>query len=698
MKKKTLFLILALILMNLSNLLSAQQITTGSLINEMIDMHRLIEFPDPSYKTIQFSSYDHRSTVPNGPHWFGNDDGFGGDPVPNFEQVLREPDTSGVGEYLICDVKGPGAIVRLWTAAIAGTIRFYLDEAKEPLYDGPAEKFFFHTYESIAPGKLDKSTEVKGSFLQEMAGYYPIPFAKNCRIRWIGNIKDLHFYHVQVRLYEPNAEVITFSPGDLNKYSNDIKNVSKILLSPNSQWKYQAKNSPFLFAGTIPFREKKELLTLKGAMAIERFTLKLYAQDLDKALRQCVLFMSFDGSPWGQVQAPVGDFFGAAPGINPYDSVPLTVLSDGTMICRYVMPFKDSLKVMIDNRGEQQVTVTGSVLSSDYTWEENKSMYFRALWRVDHGLFGSYQRPQDLPYLLANGKGVCVGAACMLMNPANAPTSWGNWWGEGDEKIFVDNDKNPSTFGTGSEDYYNYAWSSSDIFIHPYCGQPRNDGPGNRGFVTNYRWHIIDDLPFHNRFGFYMELYTHEPTQDISYARIVYHYGMPGMTDDHTVITDRDVEPIKLPENWYPIATKGSNKALFYQAEELVANDAEFTYNKNNLWSGGRLFVWHPKAKKDQLKLNIPISEDGEYFIRFTAAKHPHAGIFSAKINNVPLKFNGDRHEVNLEVPFRTLSRNFSAQPVKLSKGSHELLIENVNDNVQPIGIDFLWIQPKRFY
>ena len=50
----------------------------------------------------------------------------------------------------------------------------------------------------------------------------------------------------------------------------------------------------------------------------------------------------------------------------------------------------------------------------------------------------------------------------------------------------------PRIFGTGSEDYFNYAWSSPDIFLFPYCGQPRNDGPGNRGFVTNNRWHIID--------------------------------------------------------------------------------------------------------------------------------------------------------------------------------------------------------------
>lgn len=696
--KKTLFLILAIILLNLPVLLFAQQITTGTLIGEMIDMHRLTEFPDPSYKTIQYSSYDHRSTVPNGPFWFGNDDGFGGDPVPNFEQVLQEPDTSGIGEYLICDAKGPGAIVRLWTAAIAGKIRFYLDDASEPLYDGPAEKFFFHTYEAISQGKLDKSIEVNGSFRQNMAGYYPIPFAKKCRIIWIGNIKELHFYHVQVRLYESTTDVVSFSLGDLKTYSKDIKKVSNVLLTPNSQWKYSSKASPVSFAGTIPPKEMKEIFTLKGAKAIERFAIKLLAPDLDKALRQSVLYMSFDGSPWGQVQAPVGDFFGAAPGVNPYDSVPFTVLSDGTMICRYVMPFKDSLKVKIENHGNQQVTVTGSVLSSDYTWKENKSMYFRALWRIDHGLYGSYQRPQDLPYLLANGKGVCVGAVCNLMNPCNAPTPWGSWWGEGDEKIFVDDDKNASTFGTGSEDYFNYAWSSSAIFIHPYCGQPRNDGPGNRGHVTNYRWHIIDDLPFHNRLSFYMELYTHEPVKDISYARIVYHYGMSGMIDDHTLITSLDVEPIKLPKNWYPIAVKGSNNALFYQTEELIAGNAKIKFKKDNLWSGGRLCVWHPKKKKDQLILNIPVKEDGEYFIRFTAAKFPGAGTFTARINNVPLKFNGENIEANLEVPFRTLLRNFSAQPVKLTEGSHKLIIENVDDNVNPIGIDFLWVQPKHFY
>ena len=100
-------------------------ITTGSLLRQMIDMVGLASFPEPGYQTVQFSSYDHRSALPGGPDWFANSDGFGNEPVPNFEAVLEKPNDEGIGRYLICDVEGSGAIVRTWTAAIAGTIRVF---------------------------------------------------------------------------------------------------------------------------------------------------------------------------------------------------------------------------------------------------------------------------------------------------------------------------------------------------------------------------------------------------------------------------------------------------------------------------------------------------------------------------------------------------------------------------------------------
>ena len=60
-------------------------ITTGSLIRDMVDMWKLVETPDPFYKTIQFSSYDRASNLPGGKGWFDNADGFGGEKIPNYE-------------------------------------------------------------------------------------------------------------------------------------------------------------------------------------------------------------------------------------------------------------------------------------------------------------------------------------------------------------------------------------------------------------------------------------------------------------------------------------------------------------------------------------------------------------------------------------------------------------------------------------
>jgi len=103
-------IILTLTGLFINHILNAQEthpermITTGSLFEEMIDMKSLAEFPYPFYKMVQYSSYDHRSTMPGGPDWYANSDGFGGEPVANFEEVLKEPDENGVGIYLIADV------------------------------------------------------------------------------------------------------------------------------------------------------------------------------------------------------------------------------------------------------------------------------------------------------------------------------------------------------------------------------------------------------------------------------------------------------------------------------------------------------------------------------------------------------------------------------------------------------------------
>lgn len=676
----------------------AETITTGTLVREMVDMKRLGRFPDPAYRTIQFSSYDHQSTLPGGPHWFANSDGFGNEPVPNFEEVIRLPADDRPGEYLICDVAGPGAIVRTWTAAIGGEIRLYLDADDTPVYAGSAQDFLINPWNRFAGRGVDTQAW-SGTMQQRNAGYFPIPFAKRCRIVWEGNHHQIHFYQVQIRLYEPDANVTTFTAGDLQRYADDINTTSRILGEIDREFKYTSESWQSIDRKPVPPGTAQTLYEHETAAAIEALTLKVEADDLDRALRQTILHIFFDGFPWAQVQSPIGDFFGAGLGVNPYDSLPFTVRPDGSMTCRYVMPFAKNCRIAVENRGGQEVRVSGSVLPMTCAWDDERSMHFRARWRVDHDVVASGgDAAQDMPYLMAGGKGVYVGSTTILLNPNTVPTPGGNWWGEGDEKIFVDDDLTPSTFGTGSEDYYNYAWSSPDIFIHPYCGQPRNDGPANRGFVTNYRWHILDPLPFQKRFAFYMELYHHEKTPGVSYARTGYHYARPGLIDDHVAITNEDVRHLELPANWEPAARGAAHNSTFFQVEDVIQGNPQCTFIEDNLYAGGKCLVWHPGQTGDELRVVLPLDETRNWTIHMVAGLNPRAGTVSVHMDDQRI-MGGERGVIDLHSPHRRLLREFASGKMKIDKGDREIRIRYEGPSKDGSGatvpIDFFWIQRR---
>jgi hypothetical protein len=133
----------------------------------------------------------------------------------------------------------------------------------------------------------------------------------------------------------------------------------------------------------------------------------------------------------------------------------------------------------------------------------------------------------------------------------NKSIDW--WWGEGDEKFFVDGEVFPSTFGTGSEDYVGYAWAAEPpfpTFDSPYACQPFVALDGN-GHTSVSRFHICDDVPFQTRFEGYIEKYKGNMWEGGNlclYAATAYWYQKPGGNDPYgrVPISERvgyDVEP-----------------------------------------------------------------------------------------------------------------------------------------------------------
>ena len=98
----------------------------------------------------------------------------------------------------------------------------------------------------------------------------------------------------------------------------------------------------------------------------------------------------------------------------------------------------------------------------------------------------------DWMLLETQGRGRYMGAMIHVWNPHGA------WWGEGDEKFFVDGEKIPSTFGTGTEDYFGYAWGNPGKFQRPFHCQTMT--MNNRGHQSLLRWHIADNVPFQTSF------------------------------------------------------------------------------------------------------------------------------------------------------------------------------------------------------
>ena len=115
------------------------------------------------------------------------------------------------------------------------------------------------------------------------------------------------------------------------------------------------------------------------------------------------------------------------------------------------MPYQQTCRVELINLGQQPVEATLTDLRSGaWVWDA-RSMHFHAAWRqqspirtVETG--GTI----DWNYVDIRGRGVYAGDTLVIHNSGQ------RWWGEGDEKIYLDGESFPSHFGTGTEDYYGY--------------------------------------------------------------------------------------------------------------------------------------------------------------------------------------------------------------------------------------------------
>jgi hypothetical protein len=510
MQKKWMAFILGLIV--LSSCQGKQEVNMKTLLKEMVDRETITYFPETSYKCMQASSYNRESVSPDQPGWFADSDGIG---------FIRTEENNGQTEWVIMEDEGPGVITKIWAVCfyyglndtIGANIKFYLDGATEPAIN---TNFFalVKGQDFVKAPFADKSTRA-GNL------YFPIPYAKSCKI----TMDKQSFYNIiNYRKYPVGTSVKTFTMDDFKKLKDVRQEVAQQLLNDKS-----AKGDTFTESKRLAKNEQLRIDLPKGANAVSSVEIKIKSDNnLPQALRSTILSGEFDGAT--TVWCPVGDFFNNVGKIQPYKMWERSVDADGTMTCRWMMPYLRSGVISLKNLWDESVEVSVKVTTNTYKWNEN-SMHFYASWRMDEPTptFPLF----DWNFLDAEGHGVVVGDQWTVLNPREG------WWGEGDEKIYVDDDfeRNfPSHFGTGTEDYYGWAGgvvpTPADQFSKPFLGNIIVANPRSMGYNVCTRTRVLDAIPFEQRIRFDVESScgTRQRWHFLQYAQTTFWYGAPGVT------------------------------------------------------------------------------------------------------------------------------------------------------------------------
>ncbi len=590
-------------------------IDVRSLLAEATDLDRLTR--PAAYRSRQFSSYDRRSRSPDDPEgWFANDD-------RGHDLGVDE----ATGMRVLARARGPGAIVRVWSANPHGRVRLELDgevrlEADfDALLSGRVEGF---------PPPLAAKTSRGGNL------YFPFPYARSMRL--LAEAEDL-YYHVQVRDYPEGTRVETYS-------------------SPPAP----PRLAP---AGPPPDARVSEEPTIAGPGVVRRLEIRL-PEDPER-LRRTLLRISVDGKL--SVLAPLGDFFGTAPGITPYGALPLGVTPDGVGWCDFPMPFEREWR--LDTDVEARVFVT----------PDERPLRFVAHWR---GAPRLPTRPmRDVRVFSARGgAGRLVGCALFVRNPVRG------WWGEGDEKIFLDGGAFPAFFGTGTEDFFGYAWSDPTPFQHPFHAQTRCDGPGTRGNTTLLRFFLLDDVAFHREVRFDLELW-HWVDCEVGFATCAYAYVEPDVEVDLPPPAAEDLEIVPLPPiPRVPGAIEGESLEVV-RVERGVCGPQDVSWAEG--FSGEEHLWWREAGPGARLVLRFEAPADGPRPLVVRLTRAPDYGVVRLRLNGRPL---GGPIDLFAERVVPDEERLFADAPLR--RGANELEVEIVgtNEKAHPknymFGIDYL--------
>ena len=594
----------------------------------------------PKFTQRQSASTSPLSKTPGNEAWFANDD---------YGHYIRQEGK----EYVMADLTGPGAVVRMWSANPMGTLRMYFDGESTPRVKVPMRTWV---------EQLQKSSASLGQFAF-WAGpgwnvYVPFTYSKSLKVTFEPGEKDNPsglYYHVGYRTYASGTTVRTFEPSDLASQVNPSE-------SENTM------------SDSVTLLPTEKLTTVKftgpGAIRDIHLNWNYGAKDLHKTLRSIWVTATFDGEK--TISAPLGDLMAAPFGHGERDSMEVHLNFD--------MPFlREATFTFERNTGQDDnaILMQFSGVKGQYI-DTGEFNYFHADFSRDRGR----TRPmRDMHWLSASGSGYLAGVNLLMQSPDRA------WWGEGDEKIYVDGESFPSTFGTGTEDFFNYAWGSPVPYWTPSGSQNYTTTSANSfGYCNVSRLMQMDPIPFTKSLKFDLEMW-HWADCVATWDRTVYWYGAKGAT------AERQPRPswkeLELPDVNDIVRVPGAIEAenLKFSANGGVT---EIQGGFGDMSGEGQIW-WQDAPVGAKLTVEVPHA-DGEYELTINACRARDYGIHQLYWNGEKLGAPIDFYDPSL------LWKQVKLGKVKITGGKAILTAECVGANPKAdprrmFGLDYLLLK-----
>lgn len=405
--------------------------------------------------------------------------------------TATEPD----GLITLARIEGPGYITRFWNTGIAADQWYYfIDDETDARLSGVSSEIYRDG--TKMPFIKPITDLVSGGAIT----YLPIPFEKSIRIA--ASTTSLaatrrRYWHINYVQLPPNSKVSSFpkelSPAEITA----INDAATKWADMDGQLIETIASAGDGETIEIPPAEAIDIFKQEQAGQLTAFTITLERtmqspQERSQVLRELILRVFYDGKDTPSIEAPIGDFFGNAFHTRQYSSLPLGNI-DNTFVCRFPMPFANSMRMEITNDGDKPAKLTATFKTGTQPTENLR--YLHASWNGEASR-GGVTRQFPFKVVRTKGKGHYVGA---YVNAISTDSSW--FILEGDEQIRLDGSYTPRLHGTGLEDYFNGGWYYTGLYDYPLAGLVEK-APIRTG---QYRLHLPDRIGFESEFNMSLE-------------------------------------------------------------------------------------------------------------------------------------------------------------------------------------------------